>query len=349
MVSDGARLLDALVNPSESHVSVLCNSFFFCNYLIKTVAIMLSMSCIGAESMTFQGVYTAIVTPFVNGKVDTFSLTKMVEQQLRAGIDGIVVCGTTGESATLSDDEIVEVTKQVMSVSAGGCKVIAGVGTNDTAHSIDLVRRTQDLNVDGALVITPYYNKPSQSGLLAHFYAVAEAADELPLMLYTVPGRTGVHLELKTFESLVPIPNVIALKDATADLALSAEYARAAGNDVSVLSGDDVTALPMWSVGGSGLVSVAANLCPKLMVAMWQAHQSGKQAEASEIHARLLPLFRALFWESNPMPVKHLMARLGLIAENTLRLPLVPVSKVTASRLNLCFDALEIDCEFARE
>ena len=288
----------------------------------------------------FRGVYTAIVTPFDDGGVDVASLTRLVESQVEAGIHGIVACGTTGESATLSDDEIVEITRLVVEVSGGACKVISGVGSNSTRHTCELIRRVSGLGIDGALVITPYYNKPSQRGLAAHFEAVAASAPKTPLMLYTVPGRTGVELSVETFQRVSQLKTVVSLKDAAGDLALSAEYVQAAHEAVSVLSGDDVTALPMWSIGGAGLVSVAANLCPQLMVEMWTAYDAGDIAKARSIHARLLPLFRALFIESNPLPVKHLMAQLKLIQHGELRLPLVPVTSTSARLLTQCVGEL---------
>ncbi|MGB0645930.1 MAG: 4-hydroxy-tetrahydrodipicolinate synthase [Bradymonadia bacterium] len=287
--------------------------------------------------MVFEGVYTAIVTPFENGQIDVNSLTRVVEAQLAAGITGIVACGTTGESATLSDDEIIAVTRHVLEVSRGECQVIAGVGSNATAHTCTLLGRAQELGVDGALVITPYYNKPSQSGLVAHFEAVSSHAKDLPLMLYTVPGRTGVSLDVNTFERLSRLSNVVSLKDATADLALSAEYIAAAQGRATILSGDDITALPLWTVGGRGVVSVAANLCPDLMMALWQANEAGAVADAATLHQRLVPLFRSLFVESNPSPAKYLMAQVGLIEREDLRLPLVPVGASSRELLSQCF------------
>jgi 4-hydroxy-tetrahydrodipicolinate synthase len=299
--------------------------------------------------MSFSGVYTAIVTPFDDGKLDLASLNRLVRSQVAAGIDGIVACGTTGESATLSDDEIVEVTRRVIEASEGACHVISGVGSNSTHHTCELLKRVADLGVDGALVITPYYNKPSQPGLVAHFETVAACAPEVPVMLYTVPGRTGVGLSLDTFAHLSEIDNVVALKDAAGDLALSAEYVQTAHGRANVLSGDDVTALPMWSIGGQGLVSVAANLCPELMVAMWRAHRSGDLAKAQAIHGRLLPLFRALFIESNPLPVKYLMEQLNLIKSGAMRLPLVPVTAQSAQQLSACVDAVGLTGAAHRE
>ena len=290
--------------------------------------------------MEFSGVYTAIVTPFEGGQVDFASLTRLVRSQVEAGIDGIVACGTTGESATLSDDEIVEVTRCVIEASNGECHVISGVGSNSTHHTCELFKRVADLGVDGALVITPYYNKPSQPGLVAHFEMVAACAPEVPVMLYTVPGRTGVGLSVETFAHLNQIDNIVALKDAAGDLALSAEYVQSGHGHANVLSGDDVTALPMWSIGGQGLVSVAANLCPGLMVEMWRSYRSGDLAKAQAIHGRLLPLFRALFIESNPLPVKYLMAQLNQIKSGAMRLPLVPVTTQSAKLLSACADSV---------
>jgi len=290
----------------------------------------------------FRGVHTAIVTPFVSNRVDLDTLGRLVERQIAAGIDGVVACGTTGEAATLTDAEKLAIFRHVVEVAAGRCAVIAGTGDNNTAHSIALTRETAGCGVDGALVITPYYNKPTQEGLFHHFRAVAEAVPELPIIAYNVPGRTSVSLTADTADRLGDLANVVALKEATADLALDGEMIRRCGDRLALTSGDDATAFPLWCLGGAGVISVCGNLVPDRMVALWRAFQSGDLAGARALHLRLLPLFTGLFIETNPAPVKTLTARVVPGMSAALRLPLAPLTPSSEARLHTLCAALEI-------
>ncbi|MCB9546827.1 MAG: 4-hydroxy-tetrahydrodipicolinate synthase [Myxococcales bacterium] len=280
----------------------------------------------------FVGVYTALITPFRDGAVDHKALARLVEQQLAAGIDGLVPCGTTGEGTTLTDAERLAVIGTTIDVAAGRCQVIAGVGTNDTAQTVRLAQAARGLGADGALVITPYYNKPSQEGLFHHSRVVAEQGG-LPVMLYNVPSRTSVSFTPETIERLASVPGVVSVKEATADMVFDADLlARVAGR-LTVLSGDDATAFPLWALGGQGVVSVTSNLMPDRMVGLWRAFQTGDLAAARAAHYALLPAFRGLFWETNPTPLKRMMAWADPELSAELRLPLVPPTVETEARL----------------
>ena len=299
-------------------------------------------SAIQTESIVFHGIYTAIVTPFTEeGVLDFQSLERVVAEQVRAGVNGVVACGTTGEASTLTSPEWAQLVENVRSFVPPSVKLVVGVGTNNTAESIVRAQRAFSMGVDGALTITPYYNKPSQRGLLAHFKAVANAVPELPHMLYTVPGRTGVELSPETFDALSRYDNIVALKDATADMNIGAAYVHAAAGKMNVLSGDDMSALSHWAMGGTGMVSVVTNLCPRLGVRMWALWQNGEAQKARAIFAQLLEVSRALFWDSNPVPVKLLMKELGVIASSHVRLPLVPVTDEMAQRLRALLPIIE--------
>jgi len=290
----------------------------------------------------FSGVYTAIITPFQRGQIDKTALESLVERQIAAGVNGIVPCGTTGESATMSDDEILDVIGETIRIVAGRCSVIAGVGTNNTARTIELAQRAQELGADGLLVITPYYNKPTQEGLYAHFRAVSDAVPDGSIMLYNVPGRTGVSLTVDTIARLAEIPNIVALKEATGDMAFAARIVAACGNGLALLSGDDVTALPLWSVGGQGVVSVTSNLLPDRMVELWSHYEAGDTKSAQRLHLQLVPLFDALFVEANPVPVKSLVAGHTGLCTPELRLPLVPLQDSSWTVLKEICQRLEI-------
>lgn len=290
----------------------------------------------------YRGVHTAIVTPFKDDRVDFDTLTRLVEWQIDAGIHGIVACGTTGESATVSAAEKVEIFRHVVKVAAGRCKVIAGSGGNDTARSVDLTRQAAECGVDAALVITPYYNKPTQDGLFHHFRTVAEAVPALPIIAYNVPSRTGVSMTADTADRIGDVPNIVALKEATADLALDAEMIRRCGSRLALVSGDDATALPLWAIGGAGVISVASNLVPDRMVALWSAFESGDWETARKLHLQLLPLLTGLFIETNPVPVKTLVARTLEGMSPAVRLPLVPLTPPSIAQLDVLCASLEI-------
>ena len=279
------------------------------------------------------GVHTAIVTPFQGDEIDWATYETLVERQLDAGIHGIVPCGTTGESSTLSDDEKLKLIDRTVRQVAGRAKVIAGVGTNDTAQSIRLTRAAREVGADAGLVITPYYNKPTQAGLYAHFEAIAHGAPGFPLVLYNVPGRTGVNLSVETASRLADLPEVVALKDATADLGGAAELAATCGGRLALLSGDDATAFPLWCVGGKGVISVTSNLAPRRMVALWNAFAGGDIAGARALHSALFPLFSALFVESNPVPVKAAIEWHTGLPTTAVRLPLTPLEAGSVAML----------------
>lgn len=266
----------------------------------------------------FEGVHTAIVTPFGDdGRIDFEAFARLIDLQIEAGVDGIVPVGTTGESPTITFDEHSEVIRAAVSAARGRLKVIAGTGANSTAEALLLTRQAQDAGADATLQVTPYYNKPNQEGLRRHFGAVADLG--LPVVLYNVPGRTARAIEVDTIARLAEHPHVVAVKEAGGSVnRVSAIRDRC---DIAVLSGDDSLTLPMMVVGARGVISVASNVAPAAVKAMVQAALDGRWDEARRAHARLYPLFRDLFLDTNPIPVKAAMAMQGLIRE-VYRLPL---------------------------
>lgn len=283
-----------------------------------------------------RGVWTALVTPFTDaGELDLASYRKILNDQKEAGVTGVIPCGTTGESPTLSTDEkkkLIEIALEEMRGSGVG--VMAGTGSNSTQNTIEFSRWASEAGVQGLLVVTPYYNKPTQAGLDAHFRAVADAVS-CDIMLYNVPGRTGVGMTAETIASLASHPKIRAVKEATGNVAFTSEILDQLSTQkkiLSVLSGDDACFLPSLAVGGSGVVSVASNLFPRAMVRIHKLMEAGKAQEAKEIHQKLYPLFRDLFIESNPGPIKFAMSFSGW-CKNTLRLPLVPISKSTETKV----------------
>lgn len=294
----------------------------------------------------FSGVHTAIVTPFRGGAVDHLALARLVERQVEAGITGLVPCGTTGESATLSEVEKLAVIETTVKAAAGGCRVFAGVGTNDTAVSVAMAKAARETGADGAMVITPYYNKPTQEGLYHHFRTVAEAVPGWPLMMYTVPGRCGVTLAPETVDRLADLPGIAALKDATVDMEYGGRVAATCGDRLTVLSGQDGAALPLWAVGGRGVVSVVSNLVPGAMVSLWELFCDGDLDGARRLHQRLLPLMTGVFLETSPAPIKTLVARHTGLCTAEMRLPMVPLSSGTAAVLDKVCAALDIGLGF---
>jgi 4-hydroxy-tetrahydrodipicolinate synthase len=273
----------------------------------------------------FEGLTVAMVTPFRRGEVDFEATARLVDFLLEGGVENLVVSGSTGEAATCSVDERRTLWRFVRERAGGRIPVIAGTGTNATDDSIALTRIAEELKLDGVMLVTPYYNKPTPKGQVAHFTAVAKAT-RLPIILYNVPGRTGTNTTPETLEKLQALPNVVALKEASGSLD-QASAARARLR-FTLLSGDDSLTLPMIAVGAAGVVSVAGNVAPRPMRELCDHARGGRMAAAEAIHRRLLPLFKALFVESNPGPVKYLLTAMGLI-ENELRLPLVPVEPAT--------------------
>ncbi|MGK5085201.1 4-hydroxy-tetrahydrodipicolinate synthase [Bdellovibrionota bacterium FG-1] len=288
-----------------------------------------------------RGVFTALITPFTSqNELDLGAFRRILEDQCDAQVTGVVVCGTTGESPTLSMDEKGILFRTALETLKGtGVKVFAGTGSNNTVDTIELSRLAFDLGVDGLLLVTPYYNKPSQAGLEAHFRAVADAVG-CGVMLYHVPGRTGVGLAPETVVKLAAHPRITALKDAGGSVVYTSEILdqlSRSGQKMSVLSGDDALFLPMLSIGAQGVVSVASNLFPRAMVAIQKGFEAGRVHEAAALHQRYYPLFRDLFIESNPVPIKHAMTRLGF-GEAHVRAPLVGLSSASVQKLNETYE-----------
>ncbi len=285
----------------------------------------------------FKGAIVAIVTPFKEGRVDEEALRALIEWQIINGTDGIVPCGTTGESATLSHaehDRVIEITIDAVQKRV---PVIAGTGSNSTAEAIRLTRHAYDAGADGVLVVCPYYNRPTQEGMYQHFKEIASQVP-IPVVLYNVPGRTGVNLLPETVARLAGVPNIVGIKEASGSLKQSMDLIHLCPPDFYVLSGDDFIALPILCLGGKGVVSVASNVVPADMAAMIDAYQTGNLTKAREMHYRMLSLMDALFIETNPVPVKAALAMLGMINDE-LRLPLSNLSSGNEQKLrNILID-----------
>jgi 4-hydroxy-tetrahydrodipicolinate synthase len=271
----------------------------------------------------FSGAFTALVTPFRNGEVDVEALEGMVEFQIQHGVSGLVPCGTTGETPAMSEAEDRVVVETVVRVANGRVPIIAGTGSNSTDMAIKYTRMAQGVGADGSLQVAPYYNKPTQEGLFRHFAAIAESTD-LPLVLYNIPGRTGVTISAETMARLAEIPNIVGVKDSTLSMNMVADVISLCGEDFAVLSGDDPMTLPLVALGGRGVISVASNVAPGAVSDMVRALLEGDWERGRELHYELLPLFRALFVETNPIPVKTAASLLGLCSDE-MRLPLVPM------------------------
>lgn len=284
----------------------------------------------------FKGSIVAIVTPFKNGAVDKDAFARLIEWHIAEGTHGIVPCGTTGESPTLSHQEHMEVIEQCVEVVAGRVPVIAGAGSNSTTEALRLTRHAADVGADAVLSVTPYYNKPTQDGLYAHFKAISDAVD-LPVIIYNIPGRSVIDMSVDTMARLFELKNIIGVKDATADIARVAKQRRAMGPDFCQLSGEDITALGFMAHGGHGCISVSANVAPKLCAQFQNACLQGNYTVALEIQDKLTPLHTALFIEANPCPVKYAMGRLGL-CEDTVRLPMVPVKPATRDAVDAALE-----------
>lgn len=285
----------------------------------------------------FRGSMVAIVTPFRNGAVDEAALLNLIEFQISGGTDVIVPCGTTGESATLSHEEHKRVVEIVVKACAGRCKVLAGTGSNNTEEAIQLTRFAREAGADGALLITPYYNKPTQEGLYQHYAAVARAVD-LPIVLYNVPGRTSVSLAAETVARLAEIPNIVGIKEATGSLQYVSKLVELCGPDFAVISGDDFTTLPLLAVGGVGVISVTANIAPRDTAEMIRAFERGDLPGARRLHYKLWPLHEAMFLETNPIPVKAALALMGKIGWE-IRLPMTPLSESNRQKLRKALES----------
>jgi 4-hydroxy-tetrahydrodipicolinate synthase len=281
---------------------------------------------------SFQGTGTAIITPFKSdGSVDEKALRRLVDFQIDGGVDMLLPCGTTGEGATLDDNETDRVAQIVIEQSGRRVPVIVGAGTNSTARAVQMTKRAKKVGADGVLSVGPYYNKPTQQGYFEHFKAVVEA-DDIPVIVYNVPGRTGGNIEAKTMLRLAEIRNIVAVKEASGNLGQIMEIIGDAPGDFRVLAGDDALALAIIALGGDGVVSVVSNEAPKMMSSMIDAALGGDLTTARELHYKLLPLMNANFIESNPIPVKAVLAMMGMIEEN-YRLPMVPIGAPNREKL----------------
>ena len=283
------------------------------------------------------GTYTALVTPFRDGVVDETAFAHLIEEQVAAGIDGIIPVGTTGESATLSMEEHLRVIELAVNVANHRLKVYAGTGSNSTSEAVYLTQEAKTLGVDGFLIVSPYYNKPSQAGLFAHYSALADAT-WLPIIAYSVPGRTGMEIGVDTMASLaLKFPNIVAIKEAGGSIERFSQLRQALPDDVAVLSGDDSMTLPALAVGATGVISVASNLIPKQVGDLVRTFLAGRPKEAEVMHRKLYPLFRDLFIEANPVPVKTALARKGWMTDD-VRLPLVPLQPQNRDRLEIVLE-----------
>ncbi len=272
----------------------------------------------------FQGVFTAIITPFKADKIDYSSYFRILDMQINSGVSGVVPCGTTGESPTLDYEEHLELIRKTVEYVAGRILVIAGTGSNSTMEAVYLTEEACKVGVDGVLSVNPYYNKPTQEGLYLHFKKIAEASIK-PVMLYNVPGRSAVNLAPDTIKRLAEITNITSIKEATGDVGQMAKTIQAVNGKMNVLSGDDNLTLPLLAIGGKGVVSVVSNFFPKSLVSMVNSFFEGDLETARKIHYDLLNVFGLVFCETNPIPVKAVMHWLGY-SENTLRLPMTPLS-----------------------
>lgn len=283
--------------------------------------------------MEFKGIIVALITPFDDsGKIDFGALDRLVEELIERGVDGFVPTGTTGESATLNHEEHLAVIERVVQRARDRVPVIAGTGSNSTEEAILLTRGAQKVGANAALLITPYYNRPTQEGLYQHFKAIHDAVD-LKLILYNIPSRTAVQLEPETIGRLSELPRIVGIKDSTSNASFLSQMIRRVPRSFLVLSGDDIFTLPLLALGGKGVISVAAHLVPEKMKAMLSAFSQGRFEESAQIHLSLSPLFDALFIETNPAPIKEALYLLGKIPSPCLRLPLVRVRETTRSRL----------------
>lgn len=277
------------------------------------------------NAQPLAGTHTALVTPFLNGQLDVNALKKLVQLQIRGRVDGIVPVGTTGESPTLDYEEHLEVIRLAVKYAGGRIKVMAGTGGNSTKEAIYLTREAEKAGADASLQVAPYYNKPTQEGLFAHFSAIARAT-RLPILLYSIPGRCGVEIGVSTVQRLARRHrNIVGIKEAGGNADRVSQLRQACGSEFTILSGDDSLTLPFMAVGASGVISVASNIIPKEVANMVRAFAIGKADVALALHERFYPLFKDLFVESNPTPCKAALAMLDLCREE-VRLPLVPVS-----------------------
>jgi 4-hydroxy-tetrahydrodipicolinate synthase len=288
----------------------------------------------------FKGVLTALITPFRDGAVDEAALRDLIEWQIESGVDGLVPCGSTGESATLSHAEHERVIKITVEQARKRVPVVAGTGSNATAEAIRLTAAAREMGADGALLISPYYNKPTQDGIYKHYKMIAASVD-LPLIVYNIPGRTASNIAPDTFARMAEIKNVVGVKEASGSMDQVSDMIRLCGDRFAILSGDDALTLPVMALGGRGVISTCSNVVPRQMHELTAAAAAGNFTRARELHYQLLALIRALFIETNPIPVKQALALMGKCA-NELRLPLVPMTQGAADRLAAAMKELRL-------
>lgn len=288
----------------------------------------------------FHGAFSALITPFRDGVVDEPALRELVEWQIQSGIDGLVPCGSTGESATMTHAEHEQVIRLVIQQARHRVPVIAGTGSNSTAEAIRLTQFAREADADGALLISPYYNKPTQEGIYRHYKQIAASVD-LPLIVYNIPGRTGSNILPDTFARMCEIKQVVGIKEASGSIDQCSDILKLCGERLTMLSGDDSFTLPLMSLGAKGVISVITNVLPREMHDLAAAALSGNFARAREIHFKMLPLMRALFVETNPIPIKQACALMGKCA-NEVRMPLVPMTTGAADRLRSAMKELQL-------
>ncbi len=279
----------------------------------------------------FSGSMVALITPFKNGKVDEKSLRSLIDWQIKSGTDVIVPCGTTGESATLSHEEHDQVIEITVDQVNGRAKVLAGTGSNSTEEAIRLTEEAKAVGADGALMVCPYYNKPTQDGLYQHFKAIASKVD-FPIVLYNIPGRTGINMIPETVAKLALIENIVGIKEATGSLIQASEVIAASPKNFSLLSGEDALNWPLYGIGARGAISVTANILPKLCAEMWDANAKGNFKRCQKLHYDLLEINQVLFVETNPIPIKTALALMGKCS-NEFRLPLCEMKKENKEKL----------------
>jgi len=281
---------------------------------------------------TFEGSMTALATPFREGALDEAAYRALVRQQISGGTSVLIPMGTTGEAVTMSPEERFRAIRVVVEEAAGRALVVGGAGSNSTAETIEGVKRAREAGADGTLIVTPYYNKPTQAGLVEHYRAVAKAHPGFPIIAYNVPGRTGVDLLPETALRLCDFPEVVAIKEATGNMARAVDLVEKCGERLTLLSGDDFTVLPFIACGGKGVISVSSNVAPRMMADLVAAARAGDMAKARELQVRMNELHRLLFVEANPIPVKWALHKLGLFGPE-VRLPLVPMTEPNARKL----------------
>lgn len=290
----------------------------------------------------FRGTFTALVTPFRDGKIDETAFTQLIEFQIESGITGIIPVGTTGESPTLDHEEHTRVIELAVKAAKGRCKVIGGTGSNSTVEAIELTQDAERVGADAALLVAPYYNKPSQEGLFRHFKAIADAT-KLPLVLYSIPGRCGIEIGVETVKRLAAAcPNIVAIKESGGSIDRVNALRAALPDSFDILSGDDFITLSFMAAGARGVVSVASNIVPAELVQMVSAAAAGRYDEARKVHERLFPLFRDLFIEPNPVPIKTALGWAGKIPSPEVRLPLCEMGEATSQKLRATLQALNL-------